>query len=191
MKTGIKQLTLIFTLVGFSLGATAEDNPGAIMLKGGNYTLDTTSQTILFTSATFEEDVESEFSLEYEYRINDKVGLGIEFISFTGNYTALSIPGKADHLMIMGNARRYFDLARHVKPFFGAGIGASGVDMSGPIIGNAGGLALQGLIGIEFPFDRFAAVAEYKYVSAEPEDDAGETVDMSGSGLFAGVLFRF
>ena len=43
----------------------------------------------------------------------------------------------------------------------------------------------------KFPFDKIAAVLEYKVMSAEAEDDVGATVDVSGSGIYAGIGFSF
>ncbi len=191
MYREIKRVLMLTALMGLVLTAGATEKRNAIMLKTGSYTLDSTNQTILSSSATFEEDAESEFAAEYEVRLNDKVGIGLEIVSFTGNYDILSIPGEAGGLLIMANARRYYDMGEHARVFFGGGIGSTGVDMSGPVEGNAGGLALQGMIGVEFPFDYFGLLAEYKYVSAKPEDDNGEKVDLSGSGLFAGIVVHF
>lgn len=191
MYREIKRVLMLTALMGLIVTAGATEKRNAIMLKAGMYTLDSTSQTIVSVPTAFKEDAESEFAAEYEVRLNKKVGIGIELVSFTGNYTNGFTTGEADGLLLMANARRYYDMGEHAKVFFGGGIGAAGVDMSGPIEGNAGGLALQGMIGVEFPFDHFGLLAEYKYVSAKPEDDNGEKVDLSGSGLFAGIVVHF
>lgn len=191
MKHRIKQTVLLAGLLGLTLNAVAVDRNDSIVLKSGVYTLDTTRQTILSNSTTYEEDVDSEFALEYEYRINDRVGIGFEYISFTGNFIIVGSPGKTESDLLMVNVRRYFDMGKHVKPFFGGGLGFSRVDMSGAIGGDASGMGWQGMVGVEFPFDRFGLVAEYKFISSEPDDGAGEKVDLSGSGLFFGAMVRF
>ena len=59
-------------LMGLATWAVAAEKTSAIMLKAGDYSLDSTDQTVFATSTTFDEDVSSEYSLEYEYRINKK-----------------------------------------------------------------------------------------------------------------------
>ncbi|TDY00467.1 porin family protein [Thiohalophilus thiocyanatoxydans] len=191
MRSSIKQTVLLVGLLGLALSATAVERNHSIVLKSGIYTLDTTRQTILSNKTTYEDDVDSELALEYEYRINDHVGVGVEYTTFTGNFIVLDTPGETDSELLMVNARRYFDMGQHVKPYFGGGLGFSRVEMSGAIGGDASGMGLQGMVGVEFPFDRFGLVAEYKFISSEPDDGSGEEVDLSGSGLFFGALVRF
>ena len=38
--------------------------------------------------------------------------------------------------------------------------------------------------------NRFGAI-EYKVISADPSDDFGSSVDLSGDGLFAGIAINF
>mgnify|MGYP001072431695 CR=1 FL=1 len=192
MKNSIKQTVLLMGLLGLTLNAAAAvDRNNSIILKSGVYTLDTTRQTILSNSTKYEDDVDSEFALEYEYRINERVGMGGEYITFTGNFIILATPGETDGELLMFNVRRYFEIGQHVKPYFGGGLGFSRVEMSGAIGGDGSGMGVQGMLGVEFPFDRFGLVAEYKFISSEPDDGAGEEVDLSGSGLFLGAMVRF
>jgi hypothetical protein len=51
--------------------------------------------------------------------------------------------------------------------------------------------ALQGMTGIAFRWRHFGIYTELKYERAEVEDAAGEAVDVSGTGLFAGVSVQF
>ena len=187
----INWIIVFSALMGLATWAVAAEKTSAIMLKAGDYSLDSTDQTVFATSITFDEDVSSEYSLEYEYRINKKVGVGVEYISHTEKYSVASSSGEVESSLLIVNARRYYSFGKNVKTFFGAGVGLAVADLSGPIIGDATGMAMQGMIGVEFPFDSFGLLAEYKYVYAKPEDGIDEKVDISGSGLFAGVVIHF
>lgn len=201
MKNRIKQTVLLASLLGLTLNAVAVERNHSIVLKTGSYTLSNSGQTLELettTSVTYEDDVDSEFALEYEYRINERVGVGVEYIAFTGNFNLVTDEtpprtgsGETEGDMLMLNMRRYFEMGQHIKPYFGAGVGYARMDMSGGIVGDASGMGLQGLLGVKFPFDRFGLVAEYKLISSEPDDGAGRKVDLSGSGLFFGALVRF
>ena len=90
------------------------------------------------------------------------------------------------------NFKKYFDIAKHVHPFIGAGVGGSSVRLSGASSsGTAGGLGFQFMAGIKFPFEDVSFVVEYKVIDAEPADLVGSTVDLSGDGFFAGLAINF
>lgn len=169
----------------------------ALMLKPGAFKLATESQTLNLTSGTFplqfDTTSSSVFAIEGEWFVRPDISFGLEYVSFSNDYTTTSIPpdGSTDARAFLVNAKRYFLPASAWQPYVGAGLGVAAADLSGPIIGTTSGFALQLVAGLQWRRDRFALRAEYKYLKAETEDDSGQKVDMSGSGPFLAVGFFF
>ena len=121
----------------------------------------------------------------YERRFGKDLSWGVEYLTYSNDIIADS--DDADTAIVMGTIRKYFDVSKHVQPYIGAGAGVSVVT----IFGSAAGIAFQGMAGVKFPFNGISAILEYKFISSEAEDAYGATVDVSGSGIFAGVAFNF
>ena len=185
-KSFVKTTVLIAMLSAASMAHAA--NESSFALKAGSFTLDSKDQNILGPK-TFDDSSSSVFALEYEKNMNNNLSWGVEFISYSNDYSAGT--GTADAFHVMGNIRKYFDASKRVKPYIGGGIGVAGVSMSGPVTGSASGISFQVMGGVKFPFKAVSAILEYKFISAEPEDSAGTTVDTSGTGIFAGIAFNF
>jgi opacity protein-like surface antigen len=90
----------------------------------------------------------------------------------------------------MGNGKYYFRAADRFYPFVGAGIGLAYATYSGNLTGKAGGLAYQGLVGMEYRFESVGLRLEYKYLAATA-GKSGSDVKVGGSGILAGVSFEF
>lgn len=176
-------------LLGFGSAHAAEN---VIIPKLGSFSLSETQQTTVGVNATYDEDSSGVFAVEYERRLDGGFSFGGEFVSYTNDYTSSSGSGEADVGVLTFNVKQYFNSSGSFMPFVGAGIGFGVASMSGPISGDAVDLALQIMGGFEYQFtDTIGIYAEYKVISSEPEDDAGETVDISGSGVFAGLTIHF
>src|SRR5258708_37773096 len=91
----------------------------------------------------------------------------------------------------MANGKYYFRAADWFYPFVGAGIGLAGAVYSGGNLkGSGGGLAYQGLAGMEFRFGSGGLHLQYKYLAATTgKSDAQGKV--GGGGVLAGVSFLF
>jgi opacity protein-like surface antigen len=169
----------------------------ALMLKPGSFKLATGSETLNLTGGTFplqfDTTSSSVFGIEGEWFVRPDISLGLEFLSFSNDYTTTGTPpkGSTDTRAFLINAKRYFLPASAWQPYLGAGLGAASADLSGPITGTTSGFALQFVGGLQWRRDRFALRAEYKYLKADTEDDNSQKVDMSGSGLFVGIGFYF
>ena len=188
MKRKLLKLSVLVTLLIMSASSYAMSYNN-ITLKLGQFYLGDTSQVIQ-TAVTFEEKSTSEFAVEYEYKLRNNITFGGELISYKNTFNSGSDSANATH--IFANFKKYFDIAAHVHPFIGVGIGGSGVRLSGPnSSGTAGGLGIQFMGGVKFPFEEVSAVIEYKVISAEPADVVGSTVNLSGSGFFAGLAINF
>lgn len=167
----------------------------ALALKLGSFKLGEESQTIVSnTERLFDSSASSVFALEGEYFVRPDLSFGVEVVSYSNDFTTPSSAaqtGSTDTTAVFFNTKRYFLPAGAWQPYVGVGLGGAGVDFSGWITGSTGGFALQAMGGLQWRADRLAARAEYKYVSADTEDDNNQKVDMSGSGLFLGVGFYF
>jgi len=89
----------------------------------------------------------------------------------------------------MANGKYYFRLTSALYPFVGAGAGLARASYSGGLTGDATGLAIQGLAGMEFRFNRIGISLQYKYLDATTGDT--EEVKVGGSGILAGVSIAF
>lgn len=183
----IKVVTILSALALMAMFTTANAaDVSSFHFKTGNFNLSDTAQTIGGVSVTIDESASSVYALEYEATLSESVTWGVEVITYSNDITSGS-SANLDSVHAMVNVRKYFDATTHVKPYVGAGFGANVVT----IIGSGSGFSFQGLAGIKFPFDKIAAVLEYKVISAEAEDQLGATVDVSGNGIFAGIAFSF
>ena len=162
-----------------------------LIAKVGNFQLASDSQAILGFTRSFSA-ASMAYGLEGEWRLENGFAFGMELFGHTQDYTTAGVPsGDLAVTNVFFNAKKYFRPGAIVQPYVGAGIGAASTSFSGAITGSAGGFALQGMTGIAFRWRQFGIYTEFKYERAEVEDAAGETVDASGTGLFAGMSVQF
>jgi hypothetical protein len=111
--------------------------------------------------------------------------------------TGFALGGDMAVTNIFFNAKKYFRPDSIVQPYLGAGIGAASTTFSSAVLnGSAGGFAIQGIAGIAFRWQKIGTYTEFKYVHAEVDGTDADTgasvpVDLSGTGLFAGVSVYF
>ena len=184
MKKSIIKTTVLIALLSAGSFVHAA-NGSSINIKTGNFTLDSKTQNIGGSTVTFDDSSSSVFSVEYERGFGKDLSWGVEFLNYSNDIIANF--NDADTIIFMGTVRKYFDVSKHVQPYIGGGAGVSVVT----IIGSGSGIAFQGMAGIKFPFNSISAILEYKFISSEADDDFGATVDVSGSGIFAGIAFNF
>ena len=185
--TSIASLFLLFS----ALPSFAAENANTIGIKAGSNNLSSTSQRVLGSNITLTEGSDSVVAAEYMRTISGGYRFGGEIISFSNNYTSGS-RGTIDTLYILFNADKRWDATSWLKPYIGVGIGAVSIDVSGPIVGSAGGVAFAARAGIDFTFSsNVGLVVEYKILSGKPDDANSETIDVSGSGAYAGVNIYF
>lgn len=170
--------------------------PGGVglLLKTGALTLSEDRQTILGDARVFDDSTSGLYGVEALYQFPSGVSVGGEILGFTANFVTEGSSDRhdVDVLIVFANARQYFRTDASLQPYIGAGIGVAVTDTSGPtIVGSTSGLAYQLLAGAEYRSGNFGLFAEYKYLSADTESSNNEKIDVSGSGLFAGVAFHF
>ncbi len=190
-KSIIKATALVALLSAGSMVHAA--NESSFSIKVGNFNLSEKTQAIGgFFITEYDDSSSSVFALEYEKQIKNNISWGGELINYSNDMIRINgIPVSgigADTLLIMFNGKKYFDASKIVKPFIGAGIGVSTVSVNEA---SASGIAFQAMAGLKFSFKTFSALVEYKLVSSEAEDSVGDKVDVSGSGVFAGIAFNF
>ena len=163
-----------------------------LIAKLGSFQLASSSQTILGFPRSFSA-ASLAYGLEGEWRLANGFAFGVELFGHTQDYTTAGAAASGDMAVtnVFFNAKKYFRPGAIVQPYLGAGIGVASTSFSGAITGSAGGAAVQGMAGIAFRWQRVGAYTEFKYERAEIEDAAGEKVDASGTGLFAGMSVHF
>lgn len=162
-----------------------------LIAKGGRFQLASDSQIIVGASRKFSA-ASMAYGLEGEWRLESGFAFGMELFGHTQDYTTAGVAsGDIAVTNVFLNAKKYFRPGAIVQPYLGAGIGSASSSFSGAITGSAGGFALQGMTGIAFRWRHFGIYTEFKYERAEVEDAAGQAVDVSGTGLFAGVSVQF
>lgn len=184
-KSIIKVTALIAMLSAGSMVHAA--NGGSLNIKTGSFSINDATQTIGGTTVTFDDSSDSVFSIEYEREFGKDLSWGVDVLSYSNDIIAGSSANDASTLIVMGTVRKFFDVSKHVQPYIGGGAGVSVVT----IVGSGSGIAFQGMAGVKFPFNGISAIVEYKFVSSEADDDFGASIDVSGSGIFAGVAFNF
>jgi len=169
--------------------------PGGIglMLKTGTLTLSDNAQTILGTARQFDESVSGLYAIEAYYQFDSGIAFGGEILGYTAEFTTAGIDKHdVDVTILFANVKNYFRVNSSLQPFIGAGIGAASTDISGSTIsGNTSGIAYQLMAGIEYRGTDIGVFGEFKYVGADTESDSNESVDVSGTGILAGVSFHF
>ena len=179
-----------------SSSSTPTYTPGnmSLLIKTGALTLSSETQTILGNDWRFDDSASGIYDIELYYQFDSGLTVGGELIGYSAEFTTLANTDKhtVDVLILMGNAKQYFRPESSFQPYIGAGIGVATADVSGPSLsGSTSGLAYQAMAGIEYRGENFGVTAEYKFISADTEDSAGQKVDVSGSGIFAGIAIHF
>jgi len=174
-------------------GSTITPGGMGLMLKGGTLSIAEDRQTILSVDRSF-DDSAGLFAAEVYYQFSSGLTVGGELLSYTAKFTTvgLSDTHNVDVTVILANVKKYFRHYSSLQPYIGAGAGLAVTDISGPSIGgNTAGVAYQLLTGIEYRGANVGVFGEFKYLGADTEDDNGESVDVSGTGVLAGVSFHF
>ncbi len=165
----------------------------ALIIKAGSFELSDDTQDITGgVSLMFDDDASGVFSIEYEWGF-DKVVLGAELLGYSNDWnSSVATSGDNETLAIMFNGKRYFGIRETLLFYVGGGVGVASVDFDGPS-GSAEGddFALQVMAGVSVRAGNIGFYGEIKSFSSEPEDDFGDDIDVSGTGLFGGVSFHF
>ena len=175
---------------------TAGQSGFTLLVKGGSYQLGSGSQNILGATRVFTTGGTS-IGAEGEWHFANGVAVGAEVFSHSHEYTTTGLPatGELSVLHVMVNIKKYFRPESVVQPYIGAGLGSVTASFSGSsagsITGSANGFGFQGMAGVAFRWRHVGLYTEIKAQSATIEDSGGQSVDTSGTGLFAGLSVQF
>jgi len=173
------------------------DSGITLILKVGSFQLANASQQIvvpgLSGSTRNFSSAGMAYGLEGEWRMQNGFAFGMEVFGYSQDWTTTGFAesGNMSVTNVFFNAKKYFRPGTTVQPYIGAGIGAASTSFGGDITGSAGGAAIQGMAGIAFRWQNVGLYTEFKYESAKVEDAAGVSVNVSGTGLFAGLSVYF
>jgi len=168
-----------------------------LIAKAGSFQLANGSQVIVAGLTRNFSAASMAYGLEGEWRMANGFAFGMELFGHTQDYTTTASAESGDMTVtnVFINAKKYFRPGDLVQPYIGIGLGSASASLSagssGGVTGSSGGFAMQGMAGIAFRWEKFGIYTEYKYERAETEDAAGQVVDASGSGLFAGMSVHF
>ena len=191
----LKKITSTAVLLVSSLGVSSHvfADGNVIIVKGGTYTIDDTTQVIdVFPTinATFEED-SATFGVEYDHVFSSGVSIGGGYQSFNLDYTSNAGPGDVDASFVTFNSKYHFTDGSF-KPFIGASAGFALTDFNGGISGNTIGFAGAIMAGFRYQFGLVGIYAEYKnFLTADTEDADDAEVDLAGDSVTAGLSFEF
>lgn len=165
---------------------------GSVTMSSPNQSIGTTSGTVVQTE--FDSKASNPLGLEGEWRINNGYSLGVEYLRYSDDLTAIGtgLTSSMDVTSVMFNGKKYFDPGGLYHPYLGAGVGVARTDFSGAAItGNTADYAIQAMGGLEIRWRQFGIYTELKEFSAKTKDDAGNKVDVSSRGLFVGASILF
>jgi opacity protein-like surface antigen len=166
----------------------------AAIAKTGSFNMGSTSQPIGGQQTSFKKGSKPVVGLEVEYRHRDGLAFGGEVFYYKNEVSLNGSPLKGDQEVVaaMLNAKYYFAAKSWLYPFIGVGGGLSNAKFSGDINGKMSGSVYQAMLGADFRFSStFGLYLEYKFLKATTSDDAGQKLDVGGSGLLAGLSVAF
>jgi opacity protein-like surface antigen len=167
----------------------------ALIANAGTFKLANENQTLAGLPGTYDTTSSPVLGIGAEWRSKTGLAAGGEVFYYknelvTNPGTATAANSQQQVIAIMANGKYYFRVADWFYPFAGAGIGlAEAVYSGGSLKGNAGGLAYQGLAGMEFRFGSVGVQLQYKYLAATT--GKSDKVKVGGGGILAGVSFVF
>lgn len=194
MKNTSISLLLVLSLVISGLIipriATADRNM-AVITKSGSYKLSDDTQTFAGKTNFFDDSSDSAFSGEFEWRTAGNISFGGEILVYSHDFTGGGSNGTADTVIVTANIKKYFKASNTIYPFIGFGIGGVVTSLREEFIGSGSGAATQFMAGMQIRGRRVGFHIEYKLINAKPEDIFDEPIDVSGSGIFAGLSIHF
>lgn len=172
---------------------SAEPERFALIAAGGALRLRKTSQSILGADIAFKESSSGVVAVELEYRPIRDLAVGLEVLRYSNDLrdVGTSLIGDVEVTGGLVNVKKYFRPLPSVRPYVGAGLGAASADFSGVLTGRSGGAALQVVGGLEFRWPRIGLYTQVKWLTAKTEDSAGQRIDLSARGVFAGLSVHF
>jgi opacity protein-like surface antigen len=166
-----------------------------LIASGGTFKMANDNPTVAGLNSSFDKTSSPVLSVEAEWRSRAGFAAGGEVFYYMNDLTTTvagaSSASQQQVVALLANGKYYFHAADWFYPFVGGGIGfGNALYSGGNLKGSAGGLAYQGLAGMEFRFGSIGLHLQYKYLAATAGKSDKE-VKVGGGGILAGVSIAF
>ena len=191
----MKNFISLFIVLSLSIiNGSAIAGSNYIHIKAGSYNFDTSQQTILGRTINIDNTNSSYFAAEYQHIFDNNLSIGGEILKAQHEYTDTENSNRGDiySSLFLFNAKYNFDITAWLNSFIGVSTGFSVVEMEGPVNRDMVGSVFGYGMGITFRFSNHVGLTfQYSGVDSEPEDSAGNTLDISGRNFSANVSLFF
>ena len=191
----MKNIISLFAVLSLSIiSSSAFAGSNYIHIKTGSYDFDTSQQTVLGRTLDIDNNNSSYFAVEYQHTFDNNFSIGGEALEAQHEYTdtANSNRGDIDSNLFLFNAKYNFDITSWLNSFIGVSAGFSVVEMEGPVNRDMVGAVYGYGVGLTFRFSNHVGLTfQYSGLDSEPEDSAGNTLDISGRNFSANVSLFF
>lgn len=165
-----------------------------IHVKSGDYSMDSTRQTVFGRTLEITEKDSSSFAVEYQYKFENNLSIGGEILEAKHSYTDTENGNRGDIYtsMFLFEAKYNIDMTQWLYSFVGVSAGFAVTEFDGPVTGNTAGTALGYSAGLTFRFSNHVGLTfQYKQMDSNTEDSSGNIFDVSGKSLTANVSVFF
>ena len=164
----------------------------ALIASTGAFKMASSDQTVAGLASTFDTTSKPAVGIEAELRNKAGFAVGAEIFYYKNDLAAsgAALNAQQQVIAVMANGKYYFHAADWFYPFAGVGIGFADAAYTGSLTGKAGGMAYQGLAGMEFRFGQVGLYLQYKHL-ASTTGKSGNDVKVGGGGVLAGVSIAF
>lgn len=166
----------------------------SLQIKTGSLSLSNEMQTILSQDRLFDKSTSGLLGFGIDYQSSSGLSLGGEILNYKAHFVTSGFNDTHDVnvYVLLANAKQYYLTDSTFQPYLGIGTGVAVTSISGPSIsGNTVGFAYQLLAGMEYRHANLGFFAEARYLGASTRDSKDQKVDVSGSGIFAGVSIHY
>ena len=191
----MKNIISIFAVLSLSIiNGSAFAGSNYIHIKAGSYDFDTRQQTVLGHTIDIDDNNSSYFAVEYQHIFDNNFSIGGEILEAQHEYTDTANNNRGDIYsnLFLFKAKYNFDITNWLNSFIGVSAGFSVIEMEGPVNRDMAGSVFGYGAGLTFRFSRHVGLTlQYSQMDSEPEDSAGNTLDISGRNLSANVSLFF
>jgi opacity protein-like surface antigen len=166
----------------------------SLQIRTGSLSLANQKQTILSQDRLFDKSASGLLGFGIDYQSSSGLSVGGEILNYKVQFVTSGLNDTHDVNVyaLLANTKQYYLTDSNFQPYLGIGLGVAVTSISGPSIsGNTVGFAYQLLAGMEYRHANLGFFAEARYLGASTKDSNNQKVDVSGSGIFAGVSFHY
>jgi opacity protein-like surface antigen len=190
--------SLSLLLLSLAVAVPSAAHAFTLTFKFGEAKLLDTTQEISNNDQEFNRYANNIIGVEGETRYsgNNQVAFGVDGFHYRHNFerVATSERERMETFTVLAKGKYFFLPDSPVQPYVGGGVGPSmALDYDGPIESTAAGLAVQGVVGVQYRWENIGMRLEYNYLHARLRDGKSEpdTIDTSSHGYFLGFSIFF